>query len=180
MDLRTKFYFKQIYKKWYFWTIIAVLLFALIFMDYALGYHESKSDTPQVTEPTEVVLSESDYKASCKTITYKDLARNPNKYKGEKFKFTGKVYSILKFNSDTKREHIYNMRIELTEDEYGFWDDVICASVNISEDEDKILEDDIITIWGEVNGEYTEKKYSSYSSYQSYPIIKVEYFKIHN
>lgn len=33
----------------------------------------------------------------------------------------------------------------MTKDEYGFWDDVVCANIELDDSDDKILEGDIVT-----------------------------------
>ena len=173
MKITSALYFKQLHKKWWFWVLIIFVIALLISLDYVLGYHKLPEKTNVNTN--QIVLSEKEYKKSCKTIDYRTLVRNPNKHKGENFKFTGKVYTVKKQKSKTEDETTYNMRVEVTKDEFGFWDDIICATVDISDKADKILEDDIITFWGECDGEYIDKRFSG--TYE-YPIIKIEYFEI--
>lgn len=75
-------------------------------------------------------------------ITYKDIARNPDDYKGKKVKFTGYVKQILE-------GYIYNdMRMSTS----GKYDDIIYATYNSSLVEGRLLEDDHITICGTVSG----------------------------
>lgn len=42
MHFMSRFYFKQIYKKWWFWTIIVVIICLLVAIDFALGFHEKR------------------------------------------------------------------------------------------------------------------------------------------
>ena len=63
----------------------------------------------------------------------------------------------------------------MTKDEYGFWDDVVCANSELDDSEDKILEGDIVTIWGECDGQYEENEL--HQSYV-YPVINIEYYNI--
>lgn len=164
---------KPIYKRVWFWIIVGYV--SLIFILGGINRQIQKNSTKANAEYTEPLLSEDEYKKSCKTIDYKALLRNPERHKGEKIKFTGKVYKVLEFDSETEGEVIYNMRIRVTKDEYGFWDDTVCATIDLSEKVDKFLEDDIVTIWGECDGEYVDK--GILDTY-SYPVIKIEYYTI--
>ena len=69
-----------------------------------------------------------------------------------------------------------DLRINVTKGEYGLWDDTILATLELSENSDKILEDDIITIWGKCEGDYTYE--SVLGSNITLPLINVEYFEI--
>ena len=94
---------------------------------------------------------EQNYKNACQTYTYKELARNPNNYIGKKVKFTGEVIQV--------QEDFLNsimLRVNVTKDKYDFWDDTIYVEYTYSSsNENKILEDDIITLYGYFEGEKT-------------------------
>ena len=86
--------------------------------------------------------------ASCQDFSYEDIARNPNNYKGKNAKFTGKVIQVQEglLNSVT-------LRVEVTQGEYGIWDDTVYVNYKYKDDnESKILEDDIITMYGTIDG----------------------------
>lgn len=75
-------------------------------------------------------------------ITYKEIARNPDDYKGKKVKFTGYVKQVLE-------GYIYNdMRMSTS----GKYDDIIYATYRTSLVDGRLLEDDHITIYGAVSG----------------------------
>lgn len=187
---------KPIYKKWWFWVIIVVLFIIIIAnmgscsdndsdsVNNNDGYVDSVDQTTEettteeittTTKPTTTVpkLSESEFKAQCSTIGFDTLSRNPDKYKGKKYKFTGKVIQVSE--STLLGMTFCDLRIDVTQGEYG-WDDTIYATVTLNEGEDRILEDDIITIWGTCDGNYTYTSVMGASI--SLPKIDVEYFKI--
>lgn len=85
-----------------------------------------------------------EYKESCKTYDYKELARNPSGYIGEKVKFTGEVIQV----QESVYVNIY--RINVTEGDYGFWEDTLYVTYTPEEDTPRILENDIITLYGEM------------------------------
>ena len=93
-------------------------------------------------------LSEATYKAQCESISYDELARNDQSYLGRKIKFRGKVIQVMGTDSAT-------MRIEVTEDSYGLWDDVVMVGYDYKEGQSKFLEDDIVTFYGEYKGLYS-------------------------
>ena len=91
-------------------------------------------------------------------------------------KFTGEVIQVQESDSIFGDTTQVDLRINVTKDEYGLWNDTILATVELPEDADKILEDDIITIWGECEGDYTYE--SVLGSNITLPLINVEYFEI--
>lgn len=88
----------------------------------------------------EIAKSKSDYIASCSSVKYNDVARNPDKYDGKAIKFSGKVIQVSEgwFDSVT-------LRVKSGED-------VWYVSYYYSEGESRILEDDNITVYGECTG----------------------------
>ena len=104
------------------------------------------SDIKEKNKNNEVhPFSESDnYKAACKETAYKDIARDSNGLIGDYVKFTGEVIQVM--------EEQKTYRMNVTADDYGFYTDTIMFTYNKASDEDRILEKDIITIWGQSTG----------------------------
>lgn len=151
---------------------------------------EKKTETPteknteKTTEkPTEESsqASAADKKAyidSCETIDYATLARNPDKYKGKHYKFKGKVIQVM--DSDSWFSDATTLRVNVTQskEEYleDFWEDTILCTVTIPKGSDRILEDDIITFYGDCDGLYT---YTSIMGQKiSLPKIDIKYYEI--
>ena len=107
--------------------------------------------TPQKTE--EEIKNE--FINDCKQLTYQEIARNPDNYYGTKATFTGKVIQV--------QEGILNnivMRVDITKEEYEYldmvtWKDTIYVEYKYAKGESKILEDDIITLYGTMEGSKT-------------------------
>ncbi len=78
-------------------------------------------------------------------ITYDQLARTPEQFEGKKVKFTGKVVQVM------KDDYLYGIRLAVNSNYdtilYGIYDEKLVSS--------RILEDDIITIYGTSGGDYT-------------------------
>ena len=118
------------------------------------------------------------YIDSCATIDYTTLSRNPDKYKGNHYKFTGQVIQVLE--SDSWFDDATTLRVNVTksDNEYleNFWEDTIICTVNIPKGSDRILEDDIITFYGDCDGLYT---YTALLGQKvSLPKIDIKYYSI--
>lgn len=71
-------------------------------------------------------------------ITYDNLARTPDKYKGEKVKFKGKVLQVIEDDTEIQ------IRLAVDSD----YDKVVYCGYDPSIVDSRILEDDVITIYG--------------------------------
>lgn len=117
---------------------------------------------------------EKDFKAKCKTYTYQQIARNPEKFKGTNVKLTGKVMQAL-YGDDS-----VDLRVNITKQGtyYISYTDTVYVTYDIEEGEDKILEDDIITIYGTSLGDYTYT--STMGAPITLPLIDGKYITINN
>ena len=88
------------------------------------------------------------YKARCESISYDELARNPDAYTGKDIVLTGKIIQVQESGSDA----IY--RINVTKGDYDIWDDTIICSYTL-DGSSRFLEDDIVTIYGTSAGLYS-------------------------
>jgi len=155
------------YHKWWFW-IIALIMVCNIFS--SPNSNES-SNTVSEVDNEQVVISEEEYKASCNSISYVDIARNPNEYVGQKAVFSGKVIQVQESGKRVV------LRVNVTKGEYGIWDDTVYVDYQRKDDnESRVLEEDIITMYGEIKGikDYT----AVFGNQISIPHLKVEYIEI--
>ena len=122
------------------------------------------TSTPTTTTPTPTpVESESEYKASCKSISFDELNKNPNGHAGERVKLTGTVVQIMESYGST------DIRMDVND---NFGDTVYVTYDGTT----SALDDDSITIWGEVYGSYT---YESQANYQiTLPRITAKYITV--
>ncbi len=174
---------KPWYKRWWIWVILGVVSLAFIsYIGKTNDISQSKSynnqnssitskptDSPPTEDPE---VTKSNYMNSCETIDYDTLARNPDNYIGQHFKFTGKVIQVAEATSWLEST---TLRINVTKGKYS-WDDTIICTVDIPKGADRILEDDIIDIYGECKGLYTYK--SIFSQSISVPRIDIKYYSI--
>lgn len=125
--------------------VIGYSLVVLVLLIGALVYFSSKGEYAPAQITSAPQETEAEYKASAREIDFETLARNPEKLKGQRVKFSGKVTAIVERGKNVA------LTLAVTEKEF-FWDDFIFIYYTRLPDADRILEDDIITVWGEVRG----------------------------
>lgn len=100
-------------------------------------------------------------------ITFDDLARNPDTYKGKKVKFTGKVLQVTELTGEIQ------IRLATASDGWGnYYEDVVYLYFESSLISSRILEDDIITIYGTAQGLHSYT--TVLGANVTLPLIKVE------
>lgn len=175
---------KQFYQKAWFWILI---VFVFIVFVGAIGSSSDKNTSTVSSNATnkeqeltnnstaaqqeEQEITEEEYKKNCKKYEYKDIARNPQNYEGKLVTFDGEVIQVLEGYFNT-----VNFRINVTKNEYDFWEDTVYCSYTYSDNESKILEDDIVTLYGECEGTTT---YTSILGQKiTVPKINIKYIEL--
>ena len=94
---------------------------------------------------------EQEFKESCKKYSFEELARNPDKIEGTNVKINGEVIQALYGNDSV------DLRINITkEGTYTtYYTDTVYVVYYPEDGEDKILEDDIVTVYGTAQGDYS-------------------------
>ena len=139
--------------------------------DNSNSNQKTEEKKKKASEPASAETKE-DYMKSCATYTFKEIARNPNSYKGKRAKITGEVIQVQQDGNEVV------LRVNMTKQD-GYYTDTIMAGYAYSnENEDRILEDDIVTIYGELYGTIT---YTSVMGAEvTVPAIKTMYLDIEN
>lgn len=97
--------------------------------------------------------------------SYEELSRNPESFKGKKVKVTGKVVQVTE----------NGLMVNITNNGY-FYQDRVYIVYKRKIGEDKILEKDVITIYGIGNGDYD---YTTVMlTDENVPSIKAEYIEL--
>ena len=100
-------------------------------------------------------------------ITYDQLARTPDEYKNKKVKFYGKVVQVTEGDNET------NLRVATRAIEYGcYYEDVVLVYYNPKIMASRVLENDMITLYGVSKGLHTYK--STMSGNITVPLIAVD------
>lgn len=166
-----------IYKKWWFWVIIvavAALSFSMGRASFSPSTSEQSSISgtveqtseesrtmPETTEtPTTKAtttkesttvlpsMSKEELKSEAKEISYKELARNPDKHEGELVHFKGEVIQVIEASYGES-----GYRVAVTKNDYGYsYDDIIYLEYEVKKGQPRILEDDIIDFYGTFTG----------------------------
>jgi RNA polymerase subunit RPABC4/transcription elongation factor Spt4 len=146
-----------IYKRWWFIAIIVLIVLSAIggsssSSDGSASSITTKASASTASSAASVVpeISEDDYKAECQTVDYKELCRYPEKYEGTKIVVKVKVSQIIdaNFSGSEKAWRTYT-----DNSGYGFYaDDEYYMLDKRGGDAVKILDDDIINVYGEFTG----------------------------
>ncbi len=125
-------------------TFIAgsVIMLGTVFL---MQNQQNRMESEQVA-----AVSEPDYKSSCKSIDYKELLRYPDKYKGEKITVKVKVQQIMDVSAYSTEKA---WRALTDNNGYGWYaDDEYYMIDKRSGDAVKVLEDDVVMVYGEFSG----------------------------
>lgn len=115
----------------------------------------------------EAAAKEAEEKKGYETgITYSNLSRNPDDYVGKKVKFKGEVLQVM------EDDGYVAIRLATKNNGYGYFDDVIYIVYDASIVPFRILEKDIITVYGVSSGLYTYTSVQNVSI--TIPLIAVE------
>lgn len=174
---------KPLTKRWWFWVVLVFVLFAILRSCASSGSgSDTRSDnssgntvkTAEVNANTEAdadnVTSDEyrkdQYIASCEVIEYEDVARNPDASKGKNITLEGDVIQVIEGYSN---QVVYRVRDKRNSD------DVWYITYKRKDGEDRILENDYITVYGQCKG---LKSYESVlGGVISIPEVEAEYIE---
>ena len=111
------------------------------------------------------------YKNSCQTLDYDTIFRYAEDYEGQRVKYTGKVVQVIDSGLS-----LVSYRVNVTQDEWGFYDDTVYVNYFKDDDSTRILEDDIITFYGTLSGLYTYE--TVLGTFVTIPEVSAEYIDI--
>ncbi len=141
------------------WWIISIIVLILIIAASGSSHGQPARQTPSVasgqssdTTCNNVAM----LKTTAKKVSYAELSKNPDSYKGTSVKFTGQILQILESNGQGV------IRLSVTNLGYGTWssDDVVYVTYTGHND---FVNGDVVTVYGVLQGSYT---YTSQANYQ--------------
>lgn len=91
---------------------------------------------------------ESGYQSTCKNYSYKEIFRNPDDYLYKKIKITGEAIQVMEETENGVDYWI--LRVNMTKDSWGYYDDTVMVLVEKSIVKGRIIEDDIFTFYGQI------------------------------
>lgn len=151
---------KPVFKKVWFWFTVIVLLFVII---GSCDGSDTTSDTSSDIEQTETVeqneqveetedveepaMTEEEYKAMCIEVPFENLARDPDSYYLTPIVIYGQIIQVLDGGDGS-----VELRVNTSNDGYGWYDDTIYVAYEYKEGELRLLEEDLVTIYGASGG----------------------------
>lgn len=118
------------------------------------------------------------FKNSCESYAYKEIARNPNNFIDKHAKFEGQVIQVMENGDDiVLRVNITKEANEFAEGGYLYSDTIYVEYTKNDKNESRILEDDIITLYGTLKG--TKTYDTIFGSSETIPYYIAEYIDIH-
>lgn len=109
---------------------------------------------------------EASFKASCEKPTYENLMRTPETYDNHSISMTGKVMQV--------QDDVF--LVQVSQDEYGLWDDIVMVDDLRNDSSVHILEDDIITFYGSYQG--TTKYETVMGDSKTVPLVYAGYIDL--
>ncbi|MCJ0570785.1 hypothetical protein MMJ61_01015 [Enterococcus cecorum] len=106
---------------------------------------EAEERARQSKEREEKAEAERKDPNSYENVDYITLARNPENYIGKKLKFSGKILQVIEGSSSTE------YRLAVNND----YDNVVYMSISNDDLPQRILEDDLVTVYGVSTGKIT-------------------------
>lgn len=131
-------------------NVLKSMLPIIIVSFLIIGVTNDSAETDKVptTTPINNIETEEQYKASCSALDYDTLARATENYIGKRVVLTGQVAEV--------KDGAYGyIRVYATKGAYEMWDDAIWVNYIRPDDELRVLEGDVIQIWGTVKGRKT-------------------------
>ena len=145
------------------------------------------SNTPDVTSDTQVEEQteesnkspeeiKAEYIESTKEYSYEEVFRNSEEYFGKPVVFTGEISQVKEDDEGVL------LHINVTEGEYGIWSDDMAVYLASDEKENdpeavsRFMEDDIITVYGDMNNPYTYT--TILNEERTIPAIYARYIKL--
>lgn len=140
---------------------------------------DEKKETPKPTKKAktkaELEKEKNEFIKACKTAKYKDLMRNPDDYKGNKFKVKGKIEQTMDggFLDNTK---YYRVLVDVDGDGYYIDNVEYYVADKRIDKKPKLLDDDVIELFGTFKG--TEKLTRVLGNSDEIPKIEMKYVKL--
>ncbi len=193
---------KSIFHRWWFWLVIVLFVIGIIgsraqsrdknASDSSLSSSQTQSESSNNSASTKPKKQETaatstksasqikeDYIANCVEVAYKDLARNPDNYKGKNIKVTIEVNQKLTGGLFTESGYrgYEDYELDLKNDNSTYLQKEWYISYEIADGESRILANDVVVFYGEYNGT-VEMERALTGTKEYVPNLKAKYHKI--
>lgn len=109
-------------------------------------------------------LGEQGFKNACGDLAYEELARNADGHQGEKVKYSGRIVQVTNGSDGS-----VTLRVATS----GNYDDIILVEYEYKDGQSKLLEDDRVTVYGTIYGDYTYE--SVMGAHITVPLVLASY-----
>lgn len=117
------------------------------------------------------------YKEKCVAYSYTDIARSPSQFMGAYAQFTGEVIQAQQSSFGSNISYVLRVNVTKSGSYYTYYSDTVYVTYTATEDAPRILEDDIIIMYGQLRG---EKTYTTVmGSSVTLPLFEAEYIDIY-
>ena len=116
--------------------------------DMNRGNNSSTSYTTTAANIAPVATSKEDYLAQCESVDYETLARTPENYNGKCLVYNGEIVQIIYANTGS----IATLRIAVSTTDDISYSNMILAEYDMSSSSERLLEGDLVTIYGNCEG----------------------------
>lgn len=147
-----------------------------LYSEYIDGWLEQLTALKDRIEEKKHIAEIQTFKDSCKSIEYREFSRNSESYKGTNVYFKGEVIQVVDQDSTGA---VLRVNVTLQGSAYySYYTDTIYVVYDNSDEisVSKILEDDIIEIWGIAEGDYSYT--SIFGSKITLPSVVAKYIKV--
>ena len=111
-----------------------------------------------------------DYISNCTDYTYEAIARNPDNYKGKYAHFRGEIIQSIESGDS------YTFRVNVTKGSYTWQDTILVTYTKKEASESRLLEDDIVDIYGMLGGTHTYE--TVMGNEMTIPLLFAEYISL--
>ena len=112
--------------------------------------NEKMKNTEEPVTTEEPIETEEEYKASCQEYNYKDVLRNPDDYIGKRIFITIEISSVFSEDWSTPIKYYFGNSKSSEDSEYYYGDRYAVFDYRY-DNSLKLLQDDVITVWGEIS-----------------------------
>ncbi len=155
----------QIRKK-YFAVLLLIIVFIINIFILGCGSDKASNPAPIDNETME------QFKSQCTQLDYTQLARNPDNFKERRIVYVGRVVQTEESGNKVI------LRVDVNKDTNGLSDDIIWVNYTKPTGSNRILEKDVIKIWGTVMG---LRQYKAVLGNQiTIPEVNAKYIEMYN
>ncbi len=152
-------------------TTILIVFVILVLFIFIFGSGNNGVDKETIQTAKDIPVDT--FKSQCQTISYSDLMRTPDNFKGNYIKLEVQVSQVL---GDTN--YVVYTKGKDDSKEYGYYGDQYSIYDNREDKSTKLIEDDFVTMYGIYGG--TENITTITGESKDIPLMNLLYIELNN